>query len=129
MQDEEKIKCTPRFGQPSQTDFSVLLKESVKKSNKNAKLQKKEKCSKFNISKNEQKQNLNEKHSSEKLTHINKELAIQRWFCDYPNKRFTLRNDYDYENSKKFLLEKEIAFEKLDFCDDLLLKNQPNNSN
>ena len=122
------MKATPRFGQPSEADFYTLLKEVKAKPNPVKKLNKKEHHSKFNISKNEKSINSHEKLNLENPPHINKEL-IQRWFCDYSDKKFELRNDYDYEHSKKFLQEKEKAFEKIDFCDDSLLKNHPNHSN
>ena len=113
-----KLKPTPRFGQPSQTDFSTLLKEEIQKHNSNIKSDKID-HSKLDDPKFEKNLNLHEKLNSSKSANINREL-IERWFCDYPDKRLVLRNDYDQEHSKKFLQEKEKAFEKLDLCDDLL---------
>ena len=122
-----KLKPTPRFGQPNQPDFSTLLKEEIQKYNSNIKLDKKD-HSILDDQKFEKILNLHEKFNSKKSKNISKEL-IERWFCDYPNKRLVLRNDYDQENSNKFLQEKEKAFEKLDLCDDLLLNNDSSNSN
>ena len=128
MEGEIVSETTPRFGQPSQKDFFILLKEVVNKQNPKIKSDKTEHHSKLNNSKNEKYSNSNENLNLEKPPHINKELAIERWFCDYPDKRLVLRNDYDQDHSNKFLREKEKAFEKLNLCDDLLLDKCPSNS-
>ena len=129
MEGETRTETTPRFGQQSQTDFIVLLKEAVNKLNPKIKFDKTEHHPKLNNSKNEKSSNSNKNLNLEKPPHINRELAIGRWFCDYPDKRLALRNDYDQDHSNKFLQEKEKAFEKLNLCDDLLLNKCPSNSN
>ena len=129
MEDEAKTKTTPRFGLSAQTDFFTLLKKVVKTENPNIILDETKHHSKLNNSKNEKKSNSIKKFSLTKSPQMNKELAIERWFCDYPNKRLILRNDYDQDHSQKFLLEKEIAFEKLNFCDSLLMNNNSRKSN
>ena len=128
MEDQVKPETTPRFGQSSQTDFLTLLKNELQKENPNIKY-KIEYNSSLNNSKITKNSNLHENLSLKKSSYNKKELAIERWFCDYPDKRLELRNDYDQDHSKKFLQEKEKAFEKLDFCDDLLPNNESNDSN
>ena len=128
MEIEIKPKATPKFGQSTKIDFCTLLKKVVKKEKPNIKLDKREHRPNVNTKK-EKNLNSNEKLNLVNSSHIKKELAIERWFCDYPNKRLMLRNDYDQDHSIKFLLEKEIAFEKLNFYDDLLLNNDSSDSN
>ena len=138
MEDEQRIKDTPRFGEENKTDFFSLLKQTIKnqKTHKN-KIQKKSKNKEEGHSKlDDSKQNKNEKNNNSKekndlpkSPHINKDLAIERWFCDFPKKRLILRNDFDHEHSEIFLQEKEKAFEKLNFNDDLLLNDDQSNSN
>ena len=129
MEDEIKPKATPRFGQSSQTDFLSLLKDELNKQNPNIKLDTRENLSKLDKPKNEKNFNSQGKLNLPNSSKINRGLAIERWFCDYPNKRLELRNDYDQENSKNFLKEKEKAFEKLNFYDDLLMNNDSSDSN
>ena len=126
---EGKQEITPRFGQSSQTDFLSLLKDELNKQNPNIKLDKIKYHSSLNNSKIAKNSNLRENLNLEKSSHNKRELAIERWFCDYPDKRLELRNDYDQENSKNFLQEKEKAFEKLNFYDDLLPNNDSSDSN
>ena len=128
MEDQVIPETTPRFGLPKKTDFLKLLKKELKKQKQNRKY-KKGSNSSLNNSKITKNSNLDENLNLKKTSHDERELAIERWFCDYPDKRFKLRNDYDQDHSKKFLQEKEKAFEKLDFCDDLLPNNDSNDSN
>ena len=128
MEDQVKPETTPRFGQSSQNEFLTLLKNELQKQKPNIKY-KIEYNSSLNNSKIAKNSNLHENLNLKKSSNNKKELAIGRWFCDYPEKRLELRNDYDQEHSNKFLQEKEKAFEKLDLCDDLLLNNNSCNSN
>ena len=129
MEDRVKQKTTPRFGQSSQTDFLALLKDELNKQNPNIKLVKIKYHSSLNNSKITRNSDLLENLTLKKSPHIERELAIERWFCDYPDKRLELRNDYDQENSKNFLQKKEKAFEKLNFYDDLLTNSDSSDSN
>ena len=129
MEDEIKPKATPRFGQSSQTDFFTLLQKAINVQNSNIKLDTRENLSKLDKPKNEKNFNSQGKLNLPNSSKINRGLAIERWFCDYPNKRLELRNDYDQDNSIKFLEEKEKAFEKLTFYDEFLFNNDSRNSN
>ena len=135
MEDKQKVKDTPRFGEENKTDFFSLLKQTIKNQkknkNKNKSKNKEEQHSKINSKQDKIEKNTNSKEKSDlpKSLHINKDLAIERWFCDFPKKRLVLRNDFDHDHSKIFLQEKEKAFEKLYFNDDLLLDDDQSNSN
>ena len=137
MEGEFKPKVTPRFGQTSKTDFYTLLKETLKKrkQKKNkSKSKRKNKQKKIQYSELNTQKDIKNSNSHKELDLINqpqikRELAIERWFCDYPKKKFELRNDFDQDHSKIFLQEKEKAFEKLNFNDDLLLSNTTSKSN
>ena len=135
MEGEFKPKVTPRFGQTYKTDFYTLLKETLKKrkqkksKSKNKNKNKKTQYSELDTPKDKKSSNSHNELDLIKQPQIKRELAIERWFCDYPKKKFELRNDFDQDHSKIFLQEKEKAFEKLNFNDDLLLSNTSSKSN
>ena len=115
MEEEKDLIPTPRFGTLSiisksrdVTYIKQLANTEKKKCTMNSEFQKLEKSkSKKKSTKKEKKNN------SSKI----KDLSSKLCFKELLNKKFKLRNDFDYEHTVNFLSDKDIALKNIELND------------
>ena len=115
MEDENNPSPTPRFGilnnemkLTDDTYIKKLINTEKKKCTKHSEIQNDKK------SKSKKKSPKNgKKNKSSKI----KALNLEKCFEEFLKKKFKLRNDFDYEHTESFLLEKDNAMKNVELTD------------